>query len=136
ASPTTSRARPSSSSVPEESDSTSRPRSAASSRTVPATRPDCGAPRHPASSEANEDSESGMANSWCVASAIALALLAGTEVHAQAVAPTPQTTPRTPADAKLRALYDGYATWNAKESGVFENARGETKSADYLPRVD
>src|SRR6185369_6504361 len=77
-----------------------------------------------------------MANSWRAASAIALALLAGTEVHAQAVAPTPQTTPRTPADAKLRALYDGYATWNAKESGVFENARGETKSADYLPRVD
>jgi uncharacterized protein (DUF885 family) len=77
-----------------------------------------------------------MANSWRAASAIALALLAGTALRAQAVAPTSQVAPRTPADAKLRGLYDGYAAWNAKESGVFENARGETKPTDYLPRVD
>jgi uncharacterized protein (DUF885 family) len=33
-------------------------------------------------------------------------------------------------------LYDGYAAWDAKESGNFQDSRGETKPADYLPRVD
>jgi uncharacterized protein (DUF885 family) len=40
------------------------------------------------------------------------------------------------ADARLKALYDGYAAWDAKESGVVQNPEGETKPADYLPRVD
>jgi uncharacterized protein (DUF885 family) len=43
---------------------------------------------------------------------------------------------RTSADARLKALYDGYSAWDAKESGYFENARGETESAGYLPHVD
>ena len=44
--------------------------------------------------------------------------------------------PRTSADAKLKALYDGYAAWDAKESGYFENSRGESESTGYLPHVD
>ena len=42
----------------------------------------------------------------------------------------------TAADQSLRALYDEYARWDARESGYFEDARGENKPADYLPRVD
>jgi uncharacterized protein (DUF885 family) len=43
---------------------------------------------------------------------------------------------RTTADARLKVLYDGYATWDSKESGTFENSRGEIEGAGYLPRVD
>jgi uncharacterized protein (DUF885 family) len=43
---------------------------------------------------------------------------------------------RSAADQRLKALYDGYAAWSAKESGYFENARGESKPANYLARVD
>ena len=42
----------------------------------------------------------------------------------------------TAADRRLKALYDGYAAWDAKESGNIQDSRGETKPADYLPRVD
>ena len=54
---------------------------------------------------------------------------------AQAPAATRQAAP-TAADRRLKALYDGYAAWDAKESGNFQDSRGETKPADYLPRVD
>ena len=40
------------------------------------------------------------------------------------------------ADQRLKAIYDGYAAWNARDSGTIENARGESRPADYLPRVD
>ena len=49
-------------------------------------------------------------------------------------APTKQTP--TSADTRLKALYGGYAAWDAKESGYFENSRGEVESAGYLPHVD
>jgi uncharacterized protein (DUF885 family) len=45
-------------------------------------------------------------------------------------------TIQSSADRQLKALYDGYAEWDAKESGNFLDSRGETKPADYLPRVD
>lgn len=51
-------------------------------------------------------------------------------------APAAQAAAQTSADARLKALYDGYAEWDAKESGVIEDARGEAKPADYLPKVD
>ena len=53
-------------------------------------------------------------------------------VQAAPVRPAEQKT----ADARLKALYDGYATWDAKESAVFQDARGEIKPTDHLPRVD
>ena len=40
------------------------------------------------------------------------------------------------ADARLKALYNGYASWDAKESGYFEDSRGEVESAGYLAHVD
>ena len=40
------------------------------------------------------------------------------------------------ADARLKALYNGYSTWDAKESGYFLDRRGELKPSDYLPRID
>ncbi len=68
-------------------------------------------------------------------------LLAGAAAAANAE-PVRQHTPQTaadadhPADAQLRALYDAYARWDAKESGYFENEQGELKPTDHLPKVD
>ncbi len=58
-------------------------------------------------------------------------------VQAQSAPPPAQqaTVPGT-ADARLRALYDAYSAWDAKESGYFQDADGELKAADYLQRVD
>ena len=42
----------------------------------------------------------------------------------------------TSADSQLAALYNGYASWDAKESGYFENGRGEVESSGYLTHVD
>jgi uncharacterized protein (DUF885 family) len=53
--------------------------------------------------------------------------------QAQAAAPAAAASA---ADQRLKALYDDYAGWDAKETGYIEDARGETKPADYLPRVD
>ena len=39
-------------------------------------------------------------------------------------------------DQQLRALYDAYAAWKARDTGTIENERGETKPADYLQHVD
>ena len=65
-----------------------------------------------------------------------LAASAAAPAAAHPHAPTAQPAPATAADQRLRALYDGYAAWEAKEFGYFEDARGETKSSDYLARVD
>jgi uncharacterized protein (DUF885 family) len=43
--------------------------------------------------------------------------------------------PASTADQRLRALYDGYAEWDAKESGYRRDADGEIKPLDYLPQV-
>jgi uncharacterized protein (DUF885 family) len=57
-------------------------------------------------------------------------------VAGQGQAVAPAASPASAADQQLRALYDGFAAWEAKEFGYFENDRGETKPADYLARVD
>jgi uncharacterized protein (DUF885 family) len=51
-------------------------------------------------------------------------------------APAAKQVAPSAADARLKALYDGYAAWDAKESGYFENSRGEVESSNYLPHVD
>ena len=61
---------------------------------------------------------------------IAFLLLAAIPAAASA-----QTAPSA-ADRQLKALYDGYADWSAKQYGSFENARGESEQAGYLPKVD
>jgi uncharacterized protein (DUF885 family) len=68
-----------------------------------------------------------------VAGALMLASLAGASgVHAAASSAVATSA----ADRRLRALYDGYAAWDAKESGNLQNERGETQPAAYLPKVD
>lgn len=68
--------------------------------------------------------------------------LAGLLLVSASAVPLPvQAAPVRPAtensaDARLKALYDGYAAWDAKESAVFENSRGEVEAADHLPKVD
>ena len=67
--------------------------------------------------------------------AVSLAVLSA--VPSEAVSAT-AVTPAQPssADRQLGALYDEYAAWDAKETGVVLNALGETKPANYLPKVD
>ncbi len=68
---------------------------------------------------------------------IAVGLLAfGAIVHPACAAPATKSAVRSDADVRLRALYDGYAAWEDKEFGFFENARGERERKDYLPHVD
>jgi uncharacterized protein (DUF885 family) len=69
-------------------------------------------------------------------SLILLALFAGTSpslVRAQA-----RTAPAAAisADARLKALYEAYADWDQKESGFFQNGRGDNEPTGYLPKVD
>ncbi|HET7709080.1 MAG TPA: DUF885 family protein [Sphingomicrobium sp.] len=59
----------------------------------------------------------------------ALALVAAFALAAPAAA-------QTAADRQLKALYDGYAAWNAMDNGTIQNARGENRPAGYLQRVD
>ncbi|QNM83620.1 DUF885 family protein [Sphingomonas sabuli] len=66
---------------------------------------------------------------------LAAAALAVAALPAIAVAQAPATAP-TAADAKLKAIYDGYATWNGQQTGYFEDPEGESQPSDFLPRVD
>jgi uncharacterized protein (DUF885 family) len=67
-------------------------------------------------------------------------LLAGGALSPAAVlaqaAPAAQAPATSAADIKLRALYNGYSAWAAKEGGYFETEDGEQKQAGYLPHVD
>jgi len=68
---------------------------------------------------------------------IAVGLLAfGAIVDPAGAAPAAKSAVRSDADVRLRALYDGYAAWEEKEFGFFENARGEREQKGYLPHVD
>ena len=64
-----------------------------------------------------------------------LALLVSA-VPASAALAQPAPAQATSADARLRALYDAYARWDAREGGYGEDAAGEQQPLDYLPRVD
>ena len=67
-------------------------------------------------------------------------LLAGAALSPAAAwaqpAPVTQAPAPSAADLRLRALYNGYSAWAAKEGGYFENEEGELKQANYLPHVD
>jgi uncharacterized protein (DUF885 family) len=71
-----------------------------------------------------------------LALAVLLSAAALQPVPALAQTPAPAAPAPSAADRQLNALYDGYAEWSAKEFGYFEDAKGETQSAGYLPRVD
>ena len=67
---------------------------------------------------------------------VAAALALGAITYPAGAAVAPAAAQRTSADARLKALYDGYAAWEEKEFGSFENSRGERERAGYLPHVD
>ncbi len=68
---------------------------------------------------------------------LSLLLAAAALAPGQAFAQQPAEAPAaSEADRQVRALYEGYSDWIAKESGSFEDAKGETQQAGYLPRVD
>ena len=67
--------------------------------------------------------------------AVVLVSLWAAPASAAQAAPAQAAVPNS-ADGRLKALYDGYSEWDAKESGYFEDSRGETKPNNHLPRVD
>jgi uncharacterized protein (DUF885 family) len=67
---------------------------------------------------------------------IAGTALSATPLHAQPAPSTATQAPANLADVRLRSLYDGYAAWDAKESEVFEDSRGETKPTAHIQHVD
>ena len=69
-------------------------------------------------------------------SLFAAALVSGVSSPSLAQSQPPVTAPATSADARLKALYEGYADWDQKQSGFFVDAKGENQSAGYLPKVD
>ena len=70
--------------------------------------------------------------------AVAALLLAGTSMvcGGAAVAQAAPVAQTSAADARLKALYDGYARWDTQESAYFQDADGDLKASDHLPRVD
>ena len=50
--------------------------------------------------------------------------------------PPPAQAAQSPATTRLKALYDGYSAWEAKEFESSEDARGETKPTAHLAHVD
>jgi uncharacterized protein (DUF885 family) len=59
----------------------------------------------------------------------AVSMSAGAAQGVVAVSPTP-------ADARLKALYDAYARWDTSESGYFADKNGELQPLEHLTRVD
>ena len=57
-------------------------------------------------------------------------------VSAWALQPAAAQAAPGPADARLKALYNSYSAWEAKEFESSEDARGETKPTAHLVRVD
>jgi uncharacterized protein (DUF885 family) len=51
---------------------------------------------------------------------------------AQSVPTPPQVAASSAADLQLRALYDAYSAWEAKQGGYFQDEEGELQPADYL----
>jgi uncharacterized protein (DUF885 family) len=75
-----------------------------------------------------------MKTKWRMAAALLACSAIATSVEA---APAPaKSAAHGVADARLKALYDGYAAWTDREFGEIVNARGERERAGYLPHVD
>ena len=48
----------------------------------------------------------------------------------------PAAATQQSADARLKVLYEAYSNWDQKESGYFEDSKGENQAAAYLAKVD
>ena len=66
------------------------------------------------------------------------AVLLGTSALGSPVlaAPVQNRSPSASADARLKAIYDAYADWDAVESGQVWNSKGELEGTGHLPHVD
>src|SRR5829696_7328712 len=73
-----------------------------------------------------------MARVWKIAGLVLASACASVPGHAQVAPAAVQSS----ADARLNALYTGYAAWEAREFQYFENPRGETKPTAHLAHVD
>jgi len=68
---------------------------------------------------------------------VALAVCAPAPVSGALATPPLPVAPTPPsADQRLKALYDAYSGWAAKEGGTGEGANGESIELGYLPHVD
>jgi len=68
---------------------------------------------------------------------LAAALLAGVSPSSLALAQAPAAPAQaSAADVRLKSLYEAYANWDQKESGYFEDSKGENQGTAYLPKVD
>ena len=56
-----------------------------------------------------------------------------TPTNAEAAAPA---AAQSSADARLKALYNGYSAWDSRESEYFLDSHGEIKPTESLPHVD
>jgi uncharacterized protein (DUF885 family) len=63
-------------------------------------------------------------------------LLGTTAMWSPATAAPASDAATVSADARLKALYDAYADWDAAESAQVWTAKGEIEPGDHLPRVD
>ena len=63
-------------------------------------------------------------------------LLAAAGLHSAAAFAQAPAAATGEADRQLKALYEGYSDWISKEYGYFEDAKGESRQAGYLARVD
>ena len=68
--------------------------------------------------------------------AVALAALAVPAAAIAQAAPPLAQAAANPADQRLRAIYEAYATWQSQQYGSIEDSRGQTDQAHYLPKVD
>jgi uncharacterized protein (DUF885 family) len=64
------------------------------------------------------------------------ALLVAASLPSALPAKTPLSGHQRSADARLKALYVGYAAWDAKQTAQMEDGRGGLQPGDRLPRVD
>ena len=64
------------------------------------------------------------------------AILIGTAATCSPISAAAAPAHAPNADARLRTLYNGFAAWQDKEFGSFQDSRGEQQQAGYLPHVD
>src|SRR5215204_3586609 len=63
-------------------------------------------------------------------------LLAAAGLQPQAAFAKEPPQASSEADRRLKAIYESYSDWAQKEFGFFEDGKGESQSAGFLPRVD
>src|SRR4051812_30395924 len=63
-------------------------------------------------------------------------LLAAAGLQPQAAFAQTSVQAGSEADRRLKAIYESYSDWAQKEFGFFEDGKGQSQSAGFLPKVD